>query len=454
MKLLKITFAAVFAFAFGNAYAFHSGGVAECEGCHSMHNSFEGSANVTGMTVGSGPYLLKANDQSGACLNCHEAAEAAGSGYHISTKGTFGAGTTLAPVEYKPGGDFAWLKMTTIGKIRGNATTWDGDRHGHNIIAQDFGYNADKVQTKAPGGSYLASNLACSSCHDPHGRYRRLQDGSQVGPSAVGTALLPIFGSGSYGNGTATQSTATYPSAAGAAGVYRILGGVGYAPKSYSTVPFVNPAPDAVAPSNYDANNKFPGVGESSNSDPMKQIVVAYGKGMSEWCANCHTAMLENAYVSGMKGLVHPAGNGAKLTAPIAANYNAYVSSGVMNASGANFSNLAPFENGSNDYVALKAFAAGTATSYAADTSKNVICLSCHRAHASAFESMTRYYTGNEFMTVSDASGAALYDSSTTENKINMGYTTAQQTAAYYGRPATVFGPYARDYCNKCHAKD
>ena len=24
----------------GSALAFHSGGVAECEGCHSMHNSF------------------------------------------------------------------------------------------------------------------------------------------------------------------------------------------------------------------------------------------------------------------------------------------------------------------------------------------------------------------------------------------------------------------------------
>ncbi len=49
MKFMKIAVAAVFAFAYGNAYAFHSGGVAECEGCHSMHNCFEGSANVTGM---------------------------------------------------------------------------------------------------------------------------------------------------------------------------------------------------------------------------------------------------------------------------------------------------------------------------------------------------------------------------------------------------------------------
>ena len=460
MKLLKITFAAVFALAFGNAYAFHSGGVADCEGCHSMHNSFENSANVTGMAqFSSGPYLLKAQDQSGACLNCHDSADAAGAGYHISTHGSFGVGTTAAPVEGKPGGDFAWLKMTMTGKVRGSPFTADGDRHGHNIVAVDFGYSADKIQTVAPGGSYPASALACSSCHDPHGRYRRLANGTQVAPGVgqnnAGLNLLPIFGSGSYGNGTGTQGGAAYPAAGqSAAGVYRILGGVGYQPKSLAgSFGFANPAPDAVAPSSYDKgfNPALLTGGETSNSDPTKQVVVAYGKGMSEWCANCHTAMLENSYTSGMKGLVHPAGNSSKITATIAANYNAYVTSGVFTNVAGSYSNLAAFENGSNDYVALKAFV--TAPS-AADTTKNVACVSCHRAHASGFDSMVRFYLGNEFMTVSDASGAALYDSSTTENKINNGYSVAQQQAAYYGRPATVFGPYARNYCNKCHAKD
>jgi cytochrome c553 len=444
MKLLKVAFAAVFALAFGNAYAFHSGGVAECEGCHSMHNSFENAANVTGMAqFTSGPFLLKAQDQSGACLNCHNAADVTfgKNGYHISTNGTFGVGTTLAPVEYTPGGDFAWLKMTHTGKIRGTPTTWEGDRHGHNIIAVDFGYTADKIQAAAPGGTYSAANLACSSCHDPHGRYRRDAAGAQA------TTGLPIFGSGSYGASTATQGGPAYPAAGlSAAGVYRILGGVGYAPKSYSSVPFVNAAPDAVAPSTYQIVG-----GETSNSDPLKQVVVAYGQGMSEWCGNCHGKMVENSYTSGMKGLVHPAGNAAHLTAPIVANYNSYVSSGVLTNVGASFSSLAPFEIGSNDYVALKAF---TTAPTPAATTNNVACVSCHRAHASGFESMTRYYLGNEFMTISDSASLALYDSSTTENKINTGYSVAQQTAAYNGRPATVFGPYARNYCNKCHAKD
>jgi hypothetical protein len=452
MKFLKMTFAAVFALAFGNAYAFHSGGVAECEGCHSMHNSFENAANVTGMPqFTSGPYLLKAQDQAGTCLNCHEQPDTAPNSYHISTKGVKivaqGGDGTHSPTEMTPGGDFAWLKTTRSGLIRNNATTWEGDRQGHNIVAVDFGFTPDKVQMVAPGGTYPASNLACSSCHDPHGRYRRLADGSQVGPGVPGSTLLPIFGSGSYPITGATQGGPVYPVAGkSAAGVYRLLAGVGYQPKSLAgSYAFVNQSPDAVVASTY------------NRSEATGQTHVAYGKGMSEWCANCHTQMLQNNYVGGMKGLTHPAGNNAHLTPAIVANYNAYVGSGNMSNTDPTkaYSTLAPFELGTNDYTVLAPLAVNTDTKdQSATTNSNVSCLSCHRAHASAFESMTRFYTGNEFMTIADANSAAIYDGSTTENKINTAYTAAEQANAYNGRPATSFAAYQRNYCNKCHAKD
>ena len=434
---MRLAVALAFAFAFGNAYAFHSGGVAECEGCHSMHNSFEGSANVTGLAqYQSGPFLLKAQDQSGACLNCHQSADTAPTGYHISTAAVLPYDSTT-PVEMTPGGDFAWLKKTMNVTIRGKTATDgnQGDRHGHNIIATDFGYTADKVLTAAPGGSYPAANLACSSCHDPHGRYRRFADGS------FATTGLPIFGSGSY-----TSSAAPVASVS-AVGAYRLLAGAGYQPKSVSgSFAFVNQPPVAVAPSSYNAvNTTIAGVADR----------VAYGSGMSEWCANCHTAMhLTSAYQSGQGGLVHPAGNAAKLTSAIAANYAAYVSSGVTGSPPmGGYSALAPFETGDTGagYTTLIQFQ-GAPT--APTTTSNVLCLSCHRAHASGFESMARYSLINEFMTIADASNAAIYDSSTTENKVNYGYNQTQQTNAYNGRPATLFGPYARNYCNKCHAKD
>lgn len=439
MKIVKISILLVAAVAvmFGlstTSFAFHSGGVAECEGCHSMHNSFENSANVTGMPqFQSGPYLLKAQDQAGTCLNCHQSADTAPTGYHISTAGITPYDST-SPVEMTPGGDFAWLKKTMTGSVRKNAATWEGDRHGHNIVAVDFGYTADKIQTVAPGGTYPASNLACSSCHDPHGRYRRFADGTKA------TTGLPIFNSGSYTNSANPIANVS------AVGVYRLLAGQGYQPKSLAgSYAFTSTSPDAVAKSTYN------GVSLSTNSTGTQVDLVAYGNGMSEWCANCHTNIIMNSYTSGMKGLRHPAGNSAKLTQAIADNYNAYVSSGRMTGSSNQYSALAPFEIGTSDYTALKAFP-GAPT--AASTSNNVACVSCHRAHATGFESMTRFYTGNEFMTVADATNAAIYDSSTTENKINTGYNQTQQQNAYNGRPATVFGPYARDYCNKCHAKD
>jgi hypothetical protein len=196
MKFMKIAVAAVFAFAFGNAYAFHSGGVAECEGCHSMHNSFEGAPNVTNRTFaeGTGPYLLKANDQSGSCLNCHGAGTTL-SGYHISTEGIVDHDQSM-PQQLTPGGDFSWLKKTMDVVIRGTTAVNGnpGERHGHNIVAVDFGYVADPELVAAPGGTYPADTFGCHSCHDPHGRYRRTAAGTQV------TTGLPIFGSGSYTN--------------------------------------------------------------------------------------------------------------------------------------------------------------------------------------------------------------------------------------------------------------
>jgi hypothetical protein len=447
MKLLRLAVAAVFASAFGSAYAFHSGGVAECEGCHSMHNSFEGAANVTGAATGagSGPYLLKAQDQSGACLNCHNSADTtatSGGTYHISTDGSmlhFGQGTDTTtagnyngPAEQTPGGDFAWLKSTRTGSIRKTLTTWEGERQGHNIVAQDFGYVKDSKQTVAPGGTYPSANLACSSCHDPHGRYRRLSTGAQV------MTGLPIFNSGSY------TSSKDPIAGVSAVGVYRILGGAGYQPKSLAgSFGFAAAAPDAVAPSTY--NNTNATIAGSADT-------VAYGRGMSEWCANCHTNFIQGSYTSGMGGLRHPAGNGAKLKDFVVTAYNGYISSGIIGTPPANgYSALAPFEQGTGDYTVLKGFPAAPT---AASVSANVACVSCHRAHASGFESMTRFYTGNEFMTVADSGNAGIYDSTTSENKINTGLNQAAQQVAYNGRPAGLFGPYARDYCNKCHAKD
>ena len=111
-------------------------------------------------------YLLKGSDDSSTCLTCHGKASATISGYYVFTNPAPALGTP--PIQRTPGGDFAWLKKTMTAVIRGATVNYEGDRHGHNIIAADFGYSADKTLTTAPGGTYPATNLACSSCHDRH----------------------------------------------------------------------------------------------------------------------------------------------------------------------------------------------------------------------------------------------------------------------------------------------
>jgi hypothetical protein len=456
MKIVKLSFiiVAIAVLSFGlssTSFAFHSGGVAECEGCHTMHNTktsgttasgHTGSPSTLGVGIGAA-YLLQGSDQSSTCLNCHNQPDTdivgttKSNSYHISTDSSVLA-AGVAPVELTPGGDFAWLKKTYVYSVRGTATTDEGASHGHNINAADYGYTGTD-NTSAPGGTYDQAKFTCTSCHDPHSKARRFADGS------VATTGLPIYNSGSYNNSPAPTANVS------AVGVYRFLGGAGYVPASVGGAGFTYPAPDAVAPSTY------------NRSEHSSQTIVAYGQGMSEWCANCHSAMLENAYLSGTSGHRHPAGNSSKLTTAIVANYNSYVTSGVMTNTDVTkaFTTLAPFEKGMTgrtiaDYAALKSYAT-TSTSpgdHSAATTNNVMCLSCHRAHASGFPDMTRYFLENEFMTIGDSAGVAAYDSSTTEGKINFGKNVAEQTAAYYGRPASVFGPYARNLCNKCHAKD
>jgi hypothetical protein len=109
------------------ASAFHGGGVAHCDGCHTMHNSLQNPTNTGVDPVNS---LLIGSDASSTCLNCHE-----GTGsYHIlSTDGS----------NQGQGGDYFWLTIDYTPTIRGSAAVFSGDNHGHNVIALDFGLTED-----------------------------------------------------------------------------------------------------------------------------------------------------------------------------------------------------------------------------------------------------------------------------------------------------------------------
>jgi len=454
----------------GAASAFHSGGVAECDGCHTMHNSYAGlsdddaygwDADMTfpDRTGGAYAYLLQGPTPTDTCLNCHEFPGDPGPvDYHVSTPATELAGAAV-PKQRTPGGDFGWLRKDySWADEFGTALTSPGERHGHNIVAIAHVYDADLVLTTSPGGTYAAASLQCTSCHDPHGRYRRNSDGT------ITTTGLPIVASGSYND-------SPDPDAANAVGVYRLLGGLAYAPKSNQTSPFAADPPAAVAPRIYN-------VSEAAND-----VRVAYGMGMSEWCANCHGLFHLDAYTTGTEGLRHPAGDDATLAATawlgagtIADNYNAYIGSGsiVAPATGISsaYTSLVPFEVGIADhlvasYTTLKGVAdtaasPGEPSATGPTTSANVMCLSCHRAHASGWDSMVRWNMRGTFHIVNGVyPGTDAGAPDAASEQFHQGRTQAETIAAYNDKPDSRFGStalydvsYQRNLCNKCHLKD
>ena len=107
----------------GPACAFHDGGVASCDGCHTMHNSGGGQPMATGKAAGTGNrYLLRGSDPSSTCLICH-ASSVPGDGYRVATSPPPAPGNP--PLQLTPGGDFAYLQKsyTWVNSVTGVATT-------------------------------------------------------------------------------------------------------------------------------------------------------------------------------------------------------------------------------------------------------------------------------------------------------------------------------------------
>jgi predicted CXXCH cytochrome family protein len=404
------------------AAAFHDGGAGSCVGCHSIHGSDSASPG--------GPSLLRQQDASSTCLFCHQKTGDLGpTEYHISTPANE-LPSGIPPKQLTPGGDFGWLKKD-YAWIPGPMLAEEkspGERHGHNIVAADFLYIADSVNSAAPGGSYPADSLSCISCHDPHGRYRRDSSGS------ISVTSGPIMGSGSY-------ASSPEPGADGSVGVYRMLGGKGYLPKSLNLgFVFVNNPPAAFAPDDY------------NRSEASTQTRVAYGKGMSDWCENCHGnyALTMHTVVSPGSGtsVAHPVGSGGLLGAAIADAYNAYVKSGDLTGlPSASYLSLVPFEEGTADATVLKSHARsdGSVLTGPDGTLSQVTCLTCHRAHASGWDYATRWNTRTNYIVFGGSYAPSL------NPEYAQGRSEEEAKRAYYDRPESVFAVDQDTLCNKCH---
>jgi hypothetical protein len=303
-----------------------------------------------------------------------------------------------------------------------------GQTHGHNIVAVDTPFVADSDNTVAPGGTFPASQLGCNSCHDPHGRVRRRSDGTYASSATLGGTADPIIGSGSYNNSLT-------PAAGQAVGTYRLLRGL-----NDNTVPGVTFTGVAVAivPSSY------------NRTEASTQTRTAYGASgintWGNWCASCHPGM----HSSG--NYVHPVDQ--SLTSNLANVYNAYVKSGDLSGSAAtSFTSLVPFAENTGDIPTLQGHAKNDDTYLnGPGSSDKVMCLSCHRAHATGWPEALRWNMEGEFTIYNSQFPGT--DTTPTVPQFARGRLGAETQAAYYDRPVTKFASYQRVLCNKCHAKD
>jgi hypothetical protein len=296
----------------------------------------------------------------------------------------------LPPSQLTPGGDFGWLKKSFSWRDSEGLKTSSGDRHGHNIVASNFGYVADSRIRVSSNGRYPSRDMSCISCHDPHGK----------------------ISSG---------------------GAYRLLGGKGYKTSAVPGVVFTADAPVAISPRDY------------NRSEGATDTRVAYGSGMSEWCGNCHT--------SGCEGRTHPAGKCANCGLETISNYNAYVKSGNINGTAESaYVSLVPFEEGTStkEILAQHAQSNGSYTK-GPESGSNVMCLTCHRAHASGWNSMGRWNMDADFI-VYRGKYPGIDNGSPAEQA--QGRTAAETQKALYDRPLGRFATTQRGLCNKCHPKD
>ncbi|MDA8174360.1 MAG: hypothetical protein M0018_07205 [Nitrospiraceae bacterium] len=492
----------------GAAFAFHDGGVGFCEGCHTMHNSvssgtvpfptsganamtstsggvsgWTGSplnsntalgdtygSNTVGAGTGENQYLLRGSDPSSTCLNCHAATTSTPAFYQeMSESGATGF------IQHEAG-DFRWMQTTyTYTLTNPDMTTTTaisyGWNHGHDVVAVDFGLAGESADSagasgllNAPGSTvdngtgYPANNLACNSCHDPHGAVTEANAGTDVS----------IKGSGSYG-----QTGTGY-------GVYRLLATKNYDPGGFAGKENGTAYdPTGVDPTYGNGYIKgFPlqlgigttGQGGMTGYDNNPPVAIAYNSpsngwnvsaasataghnvyvmGMSEFCADCHNKFLNNRatvfnarhrHPSGVKQWqegTESAGKGSGNMDALYGNYNDYAGTGDYSTSAtSNYWPLVPVEiyNGTYDT------AAATTENIELTNQANVMCLTCHRAHASAFDHDTRWDTYTTFL--SDSS--VLHASS-----------DVNATNAYYGfTVGTSSGSYQRQLCNKCHVQD
>lgn len=351
----------------------------DCVNCHTMHNSQDGSAIGTRSDAGFDPddadNFKVVNLLSNTCIGCHSSTTS-------STITTLGE--TKIPIVYNlsrpnqplAGGNFFWVDDL-------------GDGYGHNVRVRDT------VLQVAPGGDtsfgVVPNNCGFKGCHYSLAEIRYAPGG--------GPLFNPIRGNGCVGCHDPAHHAddeqhlltggAKYVDESG--GGYRFLNKAG---KNFFDIPPHNPpAVVGIEDPNWEQSPSAATHNEYQDSDkafapgaygvPISPTTSSSGQGMSDFCGGCHNTYHSwpvggspNGGDSSNPWLRHP----ASIVLPDEGEYAGYTT----------YDPNVPVARGSISILQ----GMGGPSAVVTPGSDKVMCLSCHRAHASRYPDMLRWDYG------------------------------------------------------------
>lgn len=306
-----------------------------CVNCHTMHNSQGGSPMAYVMQGGSKVFVSAPNPGllNTDCIGCHQGTNASGSIPFVFdvTAPSYSTTGTEAGTNTLAGGNFYW--------VAGN------DRAGHNVngvTAVDA-----TLGTTPPGGTNMGSRLTCAGTYGCHG---------VTGEADPVKAL-----SGAHHG----DSVAGWQDGTTLARSYRSINGLqGMEDADYEFQPTSS------------AHNKYYGVNRNGETEIPAGTISSH-------CARCHGSFHNGSgkIASGTFGtgvwLRHPTDFDMS-RAVSSTEYTAY------NGAGNPYSVIAPVA------TADKSATLNTAI-YQQSNDAVIMCISCHRAHGTPYNSMLRW---------------------------------------------------------------